>query len=212
MKSLILFLFIIFSLLGCSDKKFDGTEKSLKNLMNNMTLEEQAEFIYNFNMLTFGGIGEQKLVGFTLEDIQYSIDNIHNSNLKYLTKLIKEMEDKNISNSPILIKYGIFGNPKKAYNPHDVTIATKEEIKAMISSNGDIFDYNVKIKEKDRFIEQCKGKNNDAIPVCECIWSKIIITYSNEQMIANVQKPNEAFNNFINQTGKNCINNLQNEQ
>ena len=63
-------LLLVIGLSGCGDKKFDGSEDSLKSMMKDMDPQEQVKFIKDFELASYALRGEKNLVDYSVEDVK----------------------------------------------------------------------------------------------------------------------------------------------
>lgn len=113
---ILLFLWIGYNLVYSNMKTFDGSEKSLSKMMFTLPINEQADFFKDFELVYEALGGENKLIGFTVEDIRAEASNIkkwlNEQNILFLEGYIKKLSNSKQSNTYLHIS-----NAGRMYEP-----------------------------------------------------------------------------------------------
>ncbi len=208
-------LIIMFS--GCGDKKFDGTETSLYSMIDGLSMNEQTQFILDFEFVANIHGGEKKLIGFSLKDINNEAvrikEVIKNKNIDFLKEKILQMQNENQQSTYLDIKYGLISNPKMGYIYGDKYEIN--DLKIILELKGDVEDYKIKNQQKGDFFKGCLGtsniENSVANNACECIWTSLITKYTNKELNSYSMNPTDEYMQFFKDNATNCLNKARNK-
>jgi len=119
MRKMIFIILISSLFIGC-EKKFDGSLKSLEQMMDNLSMEEKTRFIQEFELVSDTYGGEYKLKGWTIEEIRSEASKIitftKKKNIEFLENFIIEMKKDNKTSTYLHItKNGFISKPKVGY-------------------------------------------------------------------------------------------------
>lgn len=200
----------MFILTGCDffgSNKFDGSEKSLNNMVGNLRSDEMADFIKDFELVVYVLGGQQKVIGYDKDKIRQEAFNIKefakNKNLEFLKLKLVDMQQKNQEKTYLHFNHGIISEPKKGFIYEDTY--SVNDIEAIINnSNGDMFDYQKKIEFKKGFIQGCLNNKSIDKNLCLCVWDKMNINYSYQQLLENTKSQNSAYLNQVRLFSQEC--------
>lgn len=99
---------------------FDGSESSFYRIVDMLPLNQQLNFINDFELLSIALGGEHKLIGFKAEDITkeaYKLKKwIIKQNIIFLESFINELKNSNINSTYLHInEYGEISKPKEGF-------------------------------------------------------------------------------------------------
>jgi hypothetical protein len=164
----ILILTLLFT--GCGEKNFNGNANSIEDMISSLPIKEQAKFLNDFELLSYA-IGEDKLIGYTIDEIKQEALNIKDftgkKNIKFLKAEILKMKSKNLKYISLHLKHGMFSSPRagfiyrKQYSAND--------LEGIINSNGSLEEYEYKQKFMKDYKLGCLKQKNATNEICECI-------------------------------------------
>lgn len=114
-------LWIGFTAVYSKAKTFDGSEESLSRMMSLLPLNQQADFLKDFELVAEVYGGEYKLLGFKIEDIKSESIKINKwinkQNIIFLEAFIKKLSDSNKNSTYLhMTNIGLMQEPQMGYN------------------------------------------------------------------------------------------------
>lgn len=210
LKHTILYILVLLTFNGCLDVKFNGTDASIEKMMVTMSEKERMLFFKDI-ILVIEVIGENKTMGYNVEDIKNEAQKIRefskDGNIKFLKNKITEMQRNNQKVTYLHINTGFISNSREGY------IYNKKysinDLKSIISHNGDIEKYAYIQEAKIGFIKGCLKTKGFISNTCECVWSELISKFNIEGLKMNGLKPTKEFTTFLNNSSVACFNKNQ---